>query len=98
VPHTWGVLSTKDVADVGIQFRVAEAKFGSSDNSGKLVSYKLTVKRGEVFSHQTVWYDPETFKLFKRVHKTDELLIEESYEKYVLDQAIPDDQFNLPDQ
>jgi hypothetical protein len=79
---------------------LSNVAFGSEDESGKWLSYRLSRADGDLSLDVKLYYNPASFKLLKRSvtvkAKDSTASFEEQYSDFSLGSEIPDEKFVLP--
>ena len=90
----------EELPDLKPSLKVSDVKYGDDDGEAKTLTYNLTFGGGDEPIGVRLWYDPKTFRLFKRTlrvrDKDRPRLVTETYESFVINGDIPDETFNLP--
>ena len=87
-----------EAIDWGDKFNVSEIDLGQSDKGQKTLTYRLWY--GEE-AHVKLWYDPTTFRLFKRtieMGNDPKVLMTETFRDFTLDADLPDESFKITDE
>jgi outer membrane lipoprotein-sorting protein len=87
--------------DLREKYQVSDFKTEPDEKEAKVLSYKVTPKRGDAMQI-TLFYDPQKLVPLKRTIRTlkpDEVMtLTETYEEFVLNADIPDEKFKLPEE
>ena len=89
------------MADLKSQLKLSNLKHEGDDGPAKILSYTLTLGSDNSPATIRLWYDPKSFRLFKRTVKIREKQgirsITETYNSVIINRDIGDDQFTPPE-